>query len=377
MKKKEKTLILCIDRDNDIGVKLGVKTPIIGRENNLEMASKLALIDPEESDANAIFGAVQTYDKLFKESNSEEYEIVTIAGSEFGGIKADKELGDQLIEMLTHLHSNSVILVTDGFSDEAVLPIVQSYAHIISIKRIVVKHSERIEESWAVIYRYITRLIGDPYYARYILGAPGILLIALAFLWLLGGQYVGIVLLMFIGCLLMIKGFSIDKKIEVWIVPSPQNLVRLFTTMGALTILGLDIYHTYTSLIEVLPQSKWLENIPRVIGEILYFGTDLIVVASFIFIAGFAINFYFRRDPRIWWNIVGIVAAVWMREVSLKASAILLAPTPYPAYLVQNLILVISFGIATTAITLWVVLNLSKRFEYYFNRSGVKSDEEG
>ena len=57
-------LVLCVDRDNDIGVKTGITTPVIGREENLSAASRLALEDPEESDANAIFGAVRILDSL-------------------------------------------------------------------------------------------------------------------------------------------------------------------------------------------------------------------------------------------------------------------------------------------------------------------------
>ncbi len=33
-------IILCVDRDDDIGQKVGVETPIIGREQNLEVAVK-------------------------------------------------------------------------------------------------------------------------------------------------------------------------------------------------------------------------------------------------------------------------------------------------------------------------------------------------
>ena len=57
-------LVICVDRDNDLGKKAGVKGPVIGREKNLEAASKLALADPTESDANSIFAAVKKYDEV-------------------------------------------------------------------------------------------------------------------------------------------------------------------------------------------------------------------------------------------------------------------------------------------------------------------------
>ena len=61
---EERILILCVDRDGDIEAKTGIKTPIIGRKENLDAAIALALKDPEEADANAMFEAVRIYDSL-------------------------------------------------------------------------------------------------------------------------------------------------------------------------------------------------------------------------------------------------------------------------------------------------------------------------
>ena len=49
-----RTLVLTIDRDNDLGVKAGIRGPIIGRKATLTAALKLGIADPEESDTNAI-----------------------------------------------------------------------------------------------------------------------------------------------------------------------------------------------------------------------------------------------------------------------------------------------------------------------------------
>ena len=42
---KKPILVLCVDRDNDLFEKAKVHGPIIGREENLNAATKLALID--------------------------------------------------------------------------------------------------------------------------------------------------------------------------------------------------------------------------------------------------------------------------------------------------------------------------------------------
>jgi uncharacterized membrane protein len=371
-REKGKTLILCVDRDNDVGEKAGVKTPILGRDLNLEAASTLALNDPEESDANAMFGALRVYDSLSKELGKEEYEVATIAGSELGGVKADRRLRDQLISVLEKFPAENVVLVTDGFSDEEVIPIIQSKIPILSIRRVVVKHSQRIEESWAVLSRYLERLMEDRYYARWVLGVPGVLIIALATLWLLAPVHIGIFLLLFIGTLFVIKGFGVDRKIVEFSFPTPLNLIRIFTTATSLIIVGICVYQTTSGLITILgsPYDWWL-ILPSVIGYAVKLSVDLLVIAFFVFLVGLAVYSYFTRDLRIWWIAVGVVAALWMREVALKASEMLLLPPPIPESLIQGLILIVGLGVITAVITIFMTLRLGKKFNRYFRRSGT------
>ena len=61
---EKRILILCVDRDDDLGKKAGIKTPVLGRDENLNAAIALALRDPEEADANAMFEGVRGYDRL-------------------------------------------------------------------------------------------------------------------------------------------------------------------------------------------------------------------------------------------------------------------------------------------------------------------------
>jgi putative membrane protein len=155
----ERTLILCVDRDDDLGVKAGVKTPILGREENINAAVTLALRDPEEPDANAIFEAVKIYDRLRESADGEEShadcQIATIAGSELGDVGADKELVSELNEVLKEYPASEVVLVTDGFADETILPLVQSRVPVTSVRRVTIRHSESIEETVWLFSRYV------------------------------------------------------------------------------------------------------------------------------------------------------------------------------------------------------------------------------
>ncbi len=143
------TLIICIDRDNDLGEKANVGSPIIGRAANIDAAVRLASSDPEDSDINTIFGGINVYDKLASEKY--DVEIVSIAGDKKVGIKADKKIAEQLDMILTELKPQNAILVSDGAEDESVLPIIQSRIKVDAVNRIIVKQHENLESTYYII----------------------------------------------------------------------------------------------------------------------------------------------------------------------------------------------------------------------------------
>ena len=118
-----KTIIINIDRDDDFGRKAKVKSPIIGIENNIEAANKLGRVDPEDSDLNAIFLAISTYDKLKKEKN--DVDVATLCGDIHVGIVSDQKLKDQLEIVIKETQATEAILLSDGAEDEYILPVIQ------------------------------------------------------------------------------------------------------------------------------------------------------------------------------------------------------------------------------------------------------------
>ncbi|MFZ3168826.1 MAG: DUF373 family protein [Candidatus Methanoperedens sp.] len=143
------TLIICIDRDNDLGEKGKVESPVIGRAANIDAAVKLASSDPEDSDINTIFGGINVYDKLI--AQKENVEIVSIAGDKKVGILADRKIAEQLDRILLELKPLKVILVSDGAEDESVLPIIQSRIKVDAVHRIIVKQHENLESTYYII----------------------------------------------------------------------------------------------------------------------------------------------------------------------------------------------------------------------------------
>ena len=83
-------LVICVDRDDDVGEKTGIETPVIGRNSCIEAAQRLALEDPEDADSNSIFAAIKTYEDLI--SKGYQVEVVTIAGVKNRGVQADEKI---------------------------------------------------------------------------------------------------------------------------------------------------------------------------------------------------------------------------------------------------------------------------------------------
>lgn len=144
-----KTLVLCVDRDDDLGTKAGINGPVIGREDNLKAMVTLGLADPEEVDTNTILSGLQLYDDLIKRGMSAE--IATISGDTHVGFQSDLILTNQLENVLEVVKPDRAILISDGAEDESIYPVISSRVKIDSVKRVYVKQSRSIEGTYYMI----------------------------------------------------------------------------------------------------------------------------------------------------------------------------------------------------------------------------------
>ena len=135
-----RVLVLTVDRDNDLGIKTSIRGPVVGRRQVLTAALKLGIADPEESDTNAILGALSQHDALL-ENGADEDEVE----DEKVGVRSDRAIAAQLEEVVSAYQPDEAILITDGAEDEAVLPIIQSQVRIDHVEKIIVKQSKGIE----------------------------------------------------------------------------------------------------------------------------------------------------------------------------------------------------------------------------------------
>ncbi|MEM4634050.1 MAG: DUF373 family protein [Candidatus Anstonellaceae archaeon] len=201
---KKGKLVLCIDRDNDLYEKAKISGPIIGRDANLSAATKLILADPTETDANTIFQAIRIYDSLSAEGSCQ---IATLTGSSSLGYAADKEISSQLERVLSDFPADSCIFVSDGASDEQIMPVIRSRLKIDSVEIVVMKQAKELEKTYFVILEKLK----EPHYARLVFGIPALILILFAATryFGLGLEWVATFLSIYLGA----KAFGIEDKI--------------------------------------------------------------------------------------------------------------------------------------------------------------------
>jgi len=379
--KQERILVLCVDRDDDLGMKAGITTPVLGRKENVNAAASLALRDPEEADANAMFEAVRIYDNLKKSAKGqEEHEVATIAGSDLAGVEADRHLVSELTEVLKEFPATDVILVTDGYTDEMVLPLIESRVPVTSVRRIVIQHSKSIEETAAIFSRYMKVLVENPRYSRIILGLPGILLVVLGVLAIFNYlAYAVQALAVIVGAFLFVRGFRLDKAVLnffKWIreySPPPYTVqIAGYSAIAGILLILVGGYLGGTAVANVAySATDPFAQVPRFIGEFLNGSTYLIAIGLCVILSGRAVRWFFERDIRLWRTIVIIIAVAWSSVMFVQASQILI--DPQSSY--TTLVYAITGGIPVIVSTVFTVLLLRRRYSDFFKETGKEMED--
>jgi len=235
-----KLLVICIDRDDDLGRKTGIPTPVVGRDACIEAAQRLALEDPEDADSNSIFFAVKTYEDLV--SKGYKAQVITVTGVENRGVQADEKVASEIKSVLKKFSANGAVIVSDGEDDEMVIPVIQNVIPVISVQRVVMQVSRTIEHSYAVFGKFLKLVMYNPKYSKFFLGVPGILL-------LIGGigavtgynAEIFAVLVTILGGAFLIRAFDIDKAWANWAKPTPEGFTRMFTLITGLILIAASV----------------------------------------------------------------------------------------------------------------------------------------
>jgi putative membrane protein len=312
---QERVLVLAVDRDGDLERKTRIKSPISGRDAVMSAATSLAVADPEEADANALFAAAKEYDELREQEM--ECDVGAVCGLEESGYKADRKIRREVEALLSRQQYSGIVLISDGVEDELIIPILQNLKPIVSVRRVVVKHSRSVEENYMVLARYLRMLVFEPRYSKWAIGVPGIILLLAGVLVLAGAAYLATLsILLILGAAFLVRGFNIDRFVAGMLSQKPYAYIRLFTIPTSLLILIVGLSSGYSSMatqgsslmadVRASP-SHFLDYGGALIGYYLQGSLLLIWAAIGIYLSGTLLTQLLRGSPRAWRSATGIV----------------------------------------------------------------------
>ena len=349
-----KLLVICVDRDDDVGEKTGISTPVVGRNECIEAGQRLALEDPEDADSNAIFSAIKTYEDLV--SKGYNAQVIIVAGVTGRGVQADEKIAAEIKSVLMKFSAEGAVIVSDGEDDEMVIPIIQNVIPVVSVQRVVMKVSRTIEHSYAVFGKFLKMVMYDPKYSKFFLGVPGILL-------LIGGvgavtgytAEIFAVLVSILGGAFLIRAFDIDKAWSNWAKPTPEGFIRMFTLITGLILIAGSIPAGVTNV--------GIENISADLG-VLDILTDEIIIGKFIsgmipflwigigtIFVGILFNNWLNRKLRHISDILRIIVLVSLYPTVYQFTNILVVGESSFSLILP---LVVGFGVTAASATLLI-----------------------
>ena len=302
-----KLLVICVDRDNDIGEKAGIVTPVIGRDACINAAQRLALEDPEDADSNSMFSAIKTYEDLI--SKGYQVEVVIVSGIKERGVQADEKILIEIKKILEVFSANGAVIVSDGEDDESVIPVIQNVLPVVSVQRVVMKVSRSVEYSYAVFGKYLKMLAYDSKYSKFFLGVPGILLLIGGVATIFGyTAEIFAVLVSILGAAFLIRAFDIDRAWANLTKPTPMGFIRIFTMVAGILLILSSVPAGINSVDPKLVEKD---------SDLLTIFTDKIIIGQFVTGA----------LPILWMGLgaifAGILLSNWIGGVPRQISDVL------------------------------------------------------
>jgi len=315
----KRILVITVDIDDDFG-RVGIKTPILGRDKVLKALIEFGIKRPEDSDLNAAFAAIQIADTL--KSRTMDANVAIVTGSPQGGVEADMEVRRQVQEILKEYPADGIVIVTDGPEDEKIIPIIQDLAPIISTKRVIVEQSRNLEQTYMLMSKMIRKAIEEKRFSKYTLGIPGLMILTFSLLSLFGLMSYSIpVLSALLGLFMIIKGFGIDEILVNWWKSNP---ISVATTLISITSMLIAMVLGYLTLnqyggINVRSVSALITN------ALPYFSVGIAVL-----IVSRIVEKVKERDVTVWRDAV-ILASLTAATVVLVKTGSVLASLPSEA----------------------------------------------
>jgi putative membrane protein len=357
-----KILVLCIDRDDDIGSKGGIETPIVGRDACINAGTRLALEDPEDADSNAIFGAVKTYEELVSKGYAAE--VAVVAGKFNRGVEADEKISLEVKSILEKYRADGAVIVSDGEDDETILPVIQSRIPVISVQRVIIRHSRSVEYSYAVLGRYLRMLVYDSQYSKFFLGVPGILLAAGALAVIFdAAKWITAIVLAILGGAFIIRAFDIDKALSSFGRLTPTSFIKIFSIIGGVLIILAAIANGISSIPSniLTPEMSALDIVSNrtIVGRFANSTITLLWIGIATILGGVLLSDWFKGSSRIMSDILRLAVLALLYIPLLQFTSVLTEGTN-PFTLISSLLI----GLAMSLVAATVL------YYYFRNRKG-------
>ncbi|WP_256391866.1 DUF373 family protein [Natronoarchaeum rubrum] len=203
------TLVLCVDRANDVGHKTGLETPVVGWEAVRSLVVDVGLADPEDSSVNSLLETLSVAREL--RDGDDDAVVAVVSGASDSMVGADRTVARQLDELIETHDPDSAIVVIDSAEDERLVPIVESRLQVDSVDRVVVRQARDIEST----YYLLKQFLADEELRQTVLVPIGLALLAFPALTLFTGIAEALATITaVIGVFLLYKGIGVDDTLR-------------------------------------------------------------------------------------------------------------------------------------------------------------------
>ena len=236
------TLVVCVDRTDDIGRKTGLSTPVSGWEAVHSLVTDVGLADPEDSSVNCLLEALRVARDLRDEN--EEAVVAVVSGGSGNVVGADRSVARQLDGLVAEHDPDSAVVVIDSAQDERLVPIVESRIRVDSVDRVVVRQARDIEST----YYLLKQFLADEELRQTVLVPIGLALLVSPVLAYFTGPAMAVsAITAVIGVFLLYKGLGIDDYLTDLAVRVRESLysgrvsIVTYVVAAGLSLVGVFV----------------------------------------------------------------------------------------------------------------------------------------
>ncbi|MFB6107449.1 MAG: DUF373 family protein [Haloplanus sp.] len=298
------TLVLCVDRADDVGRTASVTMPVDGWEAVQSLVTDVGLSDPEDSTVNCLLEALRVTRDL--RDDREDAVVAVVSGADDSMVGADRAVAAQLDTLIERYHPDSAVIVADSAEDERLVPVVESRLPVDSVDRVVVRQARDIEST----YYLLKQFLADEELRSTVLVPLGVGLLLLPVLLVEFSPGVALAgLASLLGAALLYKGLAVDAY-----VARLPDLVQDALYSGQVSVVtyavggGLALVGVFLGALAISPREPGTVVVPM---QFLYSSVPWLALAALTASAGRLLDELIDADriPTPYMNLpFGVVA---------------------------------------------------------------------